>query len=62
MHGQPDRGARHPDRLHPGIAITGVADSLRADSDWTVTDLDSGHNLLANGPDDLVTIILDLGW
>jgi pimeloyl-ACP methyl ester carboxylesterase len=42
--------------------FTGIADSLRADPDWTVTDLDSGHNVLANGPDDLVTIILDLAW
>jgi hypothetical protein len=46
----------------PHSPFTGIADSLRGDSDWTVTDLGSGHNLLANGPDGLVTIILDLGW
>jgi hypothetical protein len=46
----------------PHSPFTGVAESLRGDPDWTVTDLDCGHNLLGNGPHDLVTIILDLAW
>ena len=45
----------------PLSPFTGIAECLRGDPDWTVTDLDSGHNLLANGPDDLVRIMLDLG-
>jgi pimeloyl-ACP methyl ester carboxylesterase len=45
----------------PHSPFTGIAESLRGDPDWTVTDLDSSHNLLANGPDDLVRIMLDLG-
>jgi hypothetical protein len=40
--------------------FTGVAESLRLDPDWTVTDLDSTYNLLANGPHDLLKITLDL--
>jgi pimeloyl-ACP methyl ester carboxylesterase len=44
----------------PHSPFTGIADSLRQDPDWTVTALDSGHNLLANGPHDLVTIMLGL--
>jgi pimeloyl-ACP methyl ester carboxylesterase len=45
----------------PHSPFTGVADSLRRDPGWDVTDLDSGHNLLANGPHDLLKIILDMG-
>ena len=44
----------------PHSPFTGIAESLRQDPDWTVTDLDSGHNLLANGPDDLVATMLTL--
>jgi hypothetical protein len=44
----------------PHSPFTGIADSLRQDPDWAVTALDSGHNLLAIGPDDLVTIMLGL--
>jgi pimeloyl-ACP methyl ester carboxylesterase len=44
----------------PHSPFTGIADSLRGDPDWTVTDLDSGHNLLANGPRDLLRITLEL--
>jgi hypothetical protein len=44
----------------PPSPFTGIADSLRRDPAWTVTALDSGHNLLANGPQDLVTIMLGL--
>ena len=37
-----------------------VAERLRRDPDWTVTDLDSRHNFLASGPDDLVRVMLEL--
>lgn len=44
----------------PHSPFTGIAETLRRDPDWTVTDLDSSHNVLANGPDELLKIILDL--
>ena len=44
----------------PHSPFTGVAESLRRDPGWDVTDLDSSHNLLANGPHDLLKIILDM--
>lgn len=44
----------------PHSPFTGIAESLRHDPDWAVTDLDSGHNFLAKSPDDLVRILLGL--
>jgi pimeloyl-ACP methyl ester carboxylesterase len=39
--------------------FVGVTARLRDDPDWTVTELDSGHNLLAGGPETLVRILLE---
>lgn len=41
----------------PFIAL---AERLRHDLGWTVTDLDSPHNFLASGPDELLRVILAL--
>lgn len=35
-----------------------VAARLRQEPDWIVTDLDSGHNFLAHGPDQLLKLLL----
>ncbi len=35
-----------------------IAARLRRDPDWTVTDLDPGHNFLAHGPDQLLRVLL----
>lgn len=42
------------------VQIGGLAERLRHDPDWTVTDLHSGHNFLAHGSDELLTVILEL--
>lgn len=38
----------------------GLAERLRHDPDWTVVDLDSRHNFLADGPDLLLRVLLEL--
>ena len=37
-----------------------TADRLRTDSDWTVLDWDIGHNVLRDGPEDLVQVLTEL--
>lgn len=44
----------------PHSPFVTVADRLRRDPGWTVIDLDSRHNFLAHGPDDLLPLILEL--
>jgi pimeloyl-ACP methyl ester carboxylesterase len=44
----------------PHSPFTSIAERLRHDPDWTVTGLDSGHNFLANGPGELLKLILEL--
>ncbi len=41
--------------------FVGVAERVRRDPDWTVTDLDSSHNFLAHGPTDLLRLLVELG-
>jgi hypothetical protein len=53
-----------PGACHGGWWYQPLVDALRAaghEAD-AVTDLDSGHNLLANDPHNLVTIMLELAW
>jgi pimeloyl-ACP methyl ester carboxylesterase len=44
----------------PHSPFISIAERLRHDPGWTVTDLDSRHNLLASGPDELLRLILEL--
>jgi pimeloyl-ACP methyl ester carboxylesterase len=43
-------------KLSPFVELT---QRLRQDPDWVVTELDSGHNLLAQGPDLLLPLLLE---
>lgn len=44
----------------PHSPFVAVAAGLRDDPDWTVVDLESGHNVLAKGADDLLPLLLKL--
>ena len=42
-----------PDRVFPALA-----ERLRGDPDWTVIDVDSGHDVMIDAPDDLARVLL----
>jgi len=45
----------------PHSPFVATTERLRADPDWTVTDLASGHNVLANGTAQVLELLLGLG-
>lgn len=55
------RRVRHRTLVHcsgwPGTPFTAQYERLRADPDWAVHVIDCGHNVMAERPDDLVTIL-----